>query len=115
MKDCVSRSIDPKPVAQALRRLNRFHQALFWAQKYHGLSDREIAQRLRTSEELLASQLRIMRARFILAAEDVETGQRERITAKGRRLFEGLAWIIKLWAYRLASRSDGRSSGTDEG
>lgn len=91
-----SSSIDPQTVVQALRRLNRLHRALFWAEKYHELSCREIARRLRLPEELIASQMRIMSARFVLAANDVEIGRPESRAAKAKRLFGSLAWTINL-------------------
>ena len=106
MKDCASPNIDPETVVQALRRLNRFHRTLFWAERYHELSYPEIAERLRVPEQRVSSQIRVMTARFILAADDVEVGRREGIAAKAKRLSDGLGWTMKLWAYRFASRSE---------
>lgn len=113
MNDDTSSGIDPDIVAKALRRLNRFHASLFWADKYHELGSREIANRLRMPEELVASQMRIMIAMFVLAAEDVEVGRPERMTAKCNRLFGSLVWTMKLrlCAFRAGHVSRRRKSG----
>lgn len=102
MTDEVTWNVDPETVTQALRRLNGFHRALFWAEKYHELSYREIADRLRIPEELVVREMRIMIARFVLAAELVESGRPEGMFAKSKRLVGSLTWTLKLrlWASR---------------
>ena len=111
----MSGDTSPDIVAKALQRLNRFHASLFWADKYHELSSREIANRLRMPEELVASQMRIMIARFVLAAEDVEAGRHERMTAKCKRVFGSLVWTIKLRLFAFRARISRRQKSGEIG
>jgi hypothetical protein len=99
------REFNVETVAAALARLNRFHRMLFWADQYHGLNCAEIAARLHLSPRQVAWQMRIMIARFVLAAEDVERGQREKPGARAKRLLESLVWTIKLRPSRRLRRA----------